>query len=108
MGKQRTLRKTKFSKRGGSKRGGSKRSGSKRSDKKNQTKRIFFHSKKRASKKTYRGGDAANYPPVYGIENRAVLYPISKYGIPAGPFDPPALSNGPNGNGPYPGVLYGA
>ena len=112
MGKRRTLRKTKFSKKSGSKRSSSKRSNSKRSrSKRSGTKRkyykknskqIFFH-----NKKTFRGGDVAKYPPVYGIENRAVLYPISKYGIPAGPFDPPALSNWANGNGPYPGVLYG-
>jgi len=75
--------------------------------KKNHTKRIFFHKKNRSVKKIYRGGDEVKYPQVYGIENRSVLYPISKYGIPAGPFDPPALSNGSNGNGPYPGVLYG-
>lgn len=76
----------------------------KRSSKKlrNKTKRIFFRHRKH-----FKGGDVANYPDVIGIENRSVLYPISKNGIPAGPFDPPALSNGPNGNGPYPGVLYG-
>jgi hypothetical protein len=95
------MKKVKFSKR----RGGSKRkrsSGSKR-----RTKKIFFHKKNKSVKKIFRGGDETKYPHVYGIENRSVLYPISKYGIPAGPFDPPALSNGPNGNGTYPGVLYG-
>ena len=108
MKKHRTLRKMKGSKR----RSMIKRSSmSKRRSmsKKNQTKRIFFHGKKHKyrTRKQGGGGDGDQYPPVYGIENRAVLYPISKYGIPAGPFDPPALSNGPNGNGPYPGVLYG-
>ena len=102
MRKHNTMKKIKFSKR----RGGSKRSGTKK-HKKNHTKRIFFHKKNRSVKKIYRGGDEVKYPQVYGIENRSVLYPISKYGIPAGPFDPPALSNGSNGNGPYPGVLYG-
>jgi hypothetical protein len=106
MGKHRTLRKSNFSKKGGAKKKYYKKS----SNKKNHTKKIFFHSKKHryhTIKKTHRGGSSGNYPAVYGIENRAVLYPISKYGIPAGPFDPPALSNGPNGNGPYPGVTYG-
>jgi hypothetical protein len=115
MRKHNTLKKIKFSKKcGGSKRRSSKsktkRSGgakSKRSKSKSHTKRIFFHRKNKTVKQIYRGGDAAKYPAVYGIENRSVLYPISKYGIPAGPFDPPALSNGSNGNGPYPGVLYG-
>ena len=114
MRKHNTMKKIKFSKRrGGSKRSGTKRSGTKskrsgtKKHKKNHTKRIFFHKKNRSVKKIYRGGDEVKYPQVYGIENRSVLYPISKYGIPAGPFDPPALSNGPNGNGPYPGVLYG-
>jgi hypothetical protein len=113
MRKHNTLKKIKFSKKcGGSKRRSSKsktkRSGgakSKRSKSKSHTKRIFFHRKNKTVKQIYRGG--ATYPAVYGIENRSVLYPISKYGIPAGPFDPPALSNGSNGNGPYPGVLYG-
>ena len=68
----------------------------------NKTKRIFFRHRKH-----FKGGDVANYPDVIGIENRDVLYPISKYGITAGLYDPPALPNGPNGNGPYPGVLYG-
>lgn len=111
MRKHNTMKKIKFSKRrGGSKRSGSKskrRSGGTKKHKKNHTKRIFFHKKNRSVKKIYRGGDEVKYPKVYGIENRSVLYPISKYGIPAGPFDPPALSNGSNGNGPYPGVLYG-
>jgi hypothetical protein len=98
MRKHNTMKKIKFSKRRG---GGTKK------HKKNHTKRIFFHKKNRSVKKIYRGGDEVKYPKVYGIENRSVLYPISKYGIPAGPFDPPALSNGSNGNGPYPGVLYG-
>ena len=101
------MKRIKFSK----KRGGSKRSGLKSKKirlSKRHTKRFFFHKKNRSVKKIYRGGDEAKYPQVYGIDNRSVLYPISKYGIPAGPFDPPALSNGPNGNGPYPGVLYGA
>lgn len=83
------------------KRSFSKKRSSKKSRNKttrNKTKRIFFRHKKH-----FKGGDVANYPDVIGIENRAVLYPISKNGIPAGPFDPPALSNGPNGNGPYTG-----
>ena len=99
MRKNNTMKRVKFSKKRGSKKmRRSKRSG---------TKRIFFNKKNKSVKKMYRGGSEAKYPQVYGIENRSVLYPISKYGIPAGPFDPPALSNGPNGNGTYPGVLYG-
>jgi hypothetical protein len=115
MRKHNSTKKVKFSKRSGGKRSSGKRSsgkrssgkrsGGKRSGGKRYTKRNFA---KRTVKKFYRGGDEAKYPQVYGIENRSVLYPISKYGIPAGPFDPPALSNGPNGNGPYPGELYGA
>ena len=95
---------SRFGRSGGSK---SKQSRSKQSRSKRHTKKIFFHKKNKSVKKIFRGGDDAKYPQVYGIENRSVLYPISKYGIPAGPFDPPALSNGPNGNGTYPGVLYG-
>ena len=107
MRKNNTMKRVKFSKKRSSKKiRGSKRSGSKR-HKKNHTKRIFFNKKNKSVKKIFRGGDEAKYPQVYGIDNRSVLYPISKYGIPAGPFDPPALSNGPNGNGTYPGVLYG-
>jgi hypothetical protein len=57
------------------------------------TKRIFL-----LKKKQYRGGfklnHDPNYPQVYGIDNKAVLYPVSKYGIPAGAFDPPLPSNG--------------
>jgi hypothetical protein len=105
MRKHNTLKKITFSKKcGGAK---CKRSSRAKSHKKKYTKRIFFHRKNKTVKQIYRGGDEAKYPAVYGIENRSVLYPISKYGIPAGPFDPPALSNGSNGNGPYPGVLYG-
>lgn len=104
MRKHNTLRKQRFSKKTKrTKR--SKRSKKYHKTRKNQTKRIFFRNKKRS----YQGGssDAAKYPAVYGIDNRAVLYPISKYGITAGAVNPPELSNGPNGNGPYPGVLYG-
>ena len=123
MRKHNTMKKAQFSKRSKSKQSGrskskqsrskskqsrSKQSRSKRSIKSTRrTKKIFFHKKNKSVKKIFRGGDEAKYPQVYGIENRSVLYPISKYGIPAGPFDPPALSNGPNGNGTYPGVLYG-
>lgn len=90
MKKYRTFRKVKFSK------------------KQKRTKKNYKSKKQRSKRnKTYRGGDVAKYPPVYGVDNRAVLYPVSKYGVPAGPFDPPALSNGPNGNGPYPQGLYG-
>ena len=117
------MKKAQFSKRSKSKQSGgskskqsrskqsrskSKQSRSKRSIKSTRrTKKIFFHKKNKSVKKIFRGGDEAKYPQVYGIENRSVLYTSSKYGIPAGPFDPPALSNGPNGNGTYPGVLYG-
>ena len=109
MRKHNTLKKVKFSKKcgGRSKRRSSSKSKRRSSRSKSHTKRIFFHRKNKTVKQIYRGGDDAKYPAVYGIENRSVLYPISKYGIPAGPFDPPALSNGSNGNGPYPGVLYG-
>ena len=104
MRKHNTLKKQRFSKR--SKRSKKNQMTKKyRKSRKNQTKRIFFRNKKRS----YQGGscDAAKYPAVYGIDNRAVLYPISKYGITAGAVNPPELSNGSNGNGPYPGVLYG-
>ena len=71
----------------------------------NTTKRIFF-----MSKKQYRGRGGSNnvwetstsqYPLVYGLDNKAVLFPISDNGIPAGYIDPPVPSNGPNGNGLY-------
>jgi hypothetical protein len=78
----------------------------------NTTKRIFLR-----SKKNYRGGDVGahtqelnqdpDYPAVYGIDNKTVLYPISKYGEPAGFFDPPVNSNGPYGNGPINGPYLG-
>jgi len=73
-----------------------------RKNKKYNTKRIFFNNKK------YRGGNHAvntngQYPNVYGIDNKAVLYPVSKYGVPTGLPEPPIQSNGPNGNGYYTG-----
>ena len=105
MRKHNIMKRVKFSKKRGvskcKKRGVTKR------NRKNHTKRFFPRKKNTSVKKIFWGGDEAKYPQVYGIDNRSVLYPISKYGIPAGPFDPPALSNGPNGNGPYPGVSYG-
>ena len=56
------------------------------------------NSRRLLKKKQYRGGfklnHDPNYPQVYGIDNKAVLYPVSKYGIPAGAFDPPLPSNG--------------
>ena len=55
--------------------------------------------KKRRGANVYKGG-GAQYPAVYGIDNKAVLYPISPHGITAGFFDPPIPSNGPDGNGP--------
>ena len=58
------------------------------------------HNKKRKGANVYRGGNGAQYPAVYGIENKSVLYPISPNGITAGLPDPPIPSNGPNGNGP--------
>jgi hypothetical protein len=70
---------------------------------KNTTKRIFFKTEKK-----YRGGMGTSnvwesknstYPHVYGLDNKAVLFPVSKYGVPGGFFDPPVQSNGPNGNG---------
>ena len=64
-----------------------KRSNRKRSNR-NKNRKLFF-----------RGG-GAQYPAVYGIDNKAVLYPISPHGITAGFFDPPIPSNGPDGNGP--------
>jgi len=92
-----------------SKRSSTKRSGTKRSS--GTIKRIFLRSKKH-----FRGGRGphtqelnhdANYPAVYGIDDKSVLYPISKYGVPAGFFDPPVNSNGPNGNGPINGPYLG-
>ena len=62
----------------------------------NKTKRLR---KKHIFSRIYKGGDA-QYPAVYGIDNKSVLYPISKYGITAGLPDPPIPSNGPFGNGP--------
>ncbi len=85
-----------------------KRSSTKRSS---TIKRIFLRSKKH-----FRGGRGphtqelnhdANYPAVYGIDDKSVLYPISKYGVPAGFFDPPVNSNGPYGNGPINGPYLG-
>ena len=55
--------------------------------------------KKRRGANVYRGG-GAQYPAVYGIDNKSVLYPISPHGITAGFFDPPIDSNGPDGYGP--------
>ena len=69
------------------KRSNRKRSNRKRSNR-NKNRKLFF-----------RGG-GAQYPAVYGIDNKAVLYPISPHGITAGFFDPPIPSNGPDGNGP--------
>jgi hypothetical protein len=66
------------------------------------SKRNLSKRKHNLTNKKQRGGnDLAMYPKVYGIENKAVLYPISEYGIPGGFFVPPVDSNGPNGNGPY-------
>ena len=59
-----------------------------------------MRSKRKHNKKHMRGGNGAQYPAVYGIDNKAVLYPISPHGITAGFFDPPIPSNGPDGNGP--------
>ena len=82
----------------------------------NTTKRIFLHKNKHRRSKIYRGGigphtqelnQNPNYPAVYGIDNKTVLYPISKYGVPAGGFDPPVNSNGPDGNGPINGPYLG-
>ena len=77
----------------------------------NNTKRIFLRKKRTMRSKLYRGGSGhgphtqelnkdSNYPAVYGIDNKTVLYPISKYGVPAGFFEPPVNSNGPDGYGP--------
>ena len=77
----------------------------------NSAKHIFLR-----SKKNYRGGIGPhtqelntdiNYPAVYGIDNKTVLYPISKYGEPSGFFDPPVNSNGPDGYGPINGPYLG-
>jgi hypothetical protein len=82
----------------------------------NTTKRIFLHKKRNMRSKLFRGGSGphtqelnkdSNYPAVYGIDNKAVLYPISKYGVPAGFFDPPVNSNGPDGYGPINGPYLG-
>ena len=84
----------------------------------NTTKRIFLRKKKSMRSKLFRGGSGhgphtqdlnkdSNYPAVYGIDNKAVLYPISKYGVPAGFFDPPVNSNGPDGYGPINGPYLG-
>ena len=52
--------------------------------------------------KKYNGGSSDAYPNVIGInEYGSNLYPISKYGVPGGAFDPPKIANGPNGNGPF-------
>ncbi len=78
---------------------------------KNTTKRIFF-----TPKKYYRGGrgssnvwetENSTYPHVYGLDNKAVLFPVSDYGVPGGFFDPPVPSNGPNGNGQINGLYLG-
>ena len=69
-----------------------------RKHRRNTTKRVFFRTHKRSKK--YRGGGGVQYPAVYGIDNKSVLYPISPNGITAGLPDPPIQSNGPNGNGP--------
>jgi hypothetical protein len=84
----------------------------------NNTKRIFLRKKRSMRSKLFRGGSGhgphtqelnkdSNYPAVYGIDNKAVLYPISKYGVPSGLFDPPANSNGPDGYGPINGPYLG-
>lgn len=70
----------------------------------NSTKRVFFRHRKhyggRGSTNLWES-DTSSYPAVYGLNNKAVLFPISKYGVPSGFYDPPEPSNGPNGNGPY-------
>ena len=69
----------------------------------NKTKRLNkkrFFSRKNKKTRVYRGGNGAQYPAVYGIDNKSVLYPISPNGITAGLPDPPINSNGPFGNGP--------
>ena len=91
--KRRTLHKRKFSKTVHKRSSRRMRMRSKR----NKTKRV---NKKRKFFRVYRGGNGAQYPAVYGIENKSVLYPISPNGITAGLPDPPIPSNGPNGNGP--------
>lgn len=63
----------------------------------NKTKKLY---KKRNFSYVYRGGNGAQYPAVYGITNKSVLYPISPNGITVGLPDPPIPSNGPFGNGP--------
>ena len=87
--------------------------------KNNNTKRIFLRKKRTMRSKLFRGGSGhgphtqelnkdSNYPAVYGIDNKSVLYPISKYGVPSGLFDPAVNSNGPDGYGlinvPYLGM----
>ena len=64
----------------------------------NRTKRK--RSNRNKNRKLFFRGGGAQYPAVYGIDNKAVLYPISPHGITAGFFDPPIPSNGPDGNGP--------
>lgn len=84
----------------------------------NNTKRIFLRKKRTMRSKLFRGGSGhgphtqelnkdSNYPAVYGIDNKAVLYPISKYGVPSGLFDPAVNSNGPDGYGPINGPYLG-
>jgi len=84
----------------------------------NNTKRIFLRKKRTMRSKLFRGGSGhgphtqdlnkdSNYPAVYGIDNKSVLYPISKYGVPAGLFDPAVNSNGPDGYGPINGPYLG-
>ena len=106
MGKHNTLKKNRFSKRLFLSRSNKRSSTNKRSrSKRSRTnKRSRSNRRSRSNKRLFRGGQGERvdnqYPAVYGIENKAVLYPVSKYGVPAGLFDPPILSNGPFGNGP--------
>ena len=87
-----------------------KRSFRNKNNAKNTTKRIFFNNKKqRGGRGSYNiwETDKSIYPKVYGIDNKAVLFPVSEYGVPAGFFDPPVPSNGPNGIGPVNGPYLG-
>jgi hypothetical protein len=106
VGKYVTHKKKRFSKRRfllktNTKRMRSKLSNSRKHRKSRTHRKYRTHRKSRNIKSIFYGGQSQpEYPAVYGIENKAVLYPVSKYGVPAGFIDPPIPSNGPYGTGP--------
>jgi hypothetical protein len=93
---------------------------------KSKTKHIRRKSKRsrRKNKKTYKGGygpgagplgsawigkDINTWPGVAGVPGQSNFLPLSKVGIPAGPFDPPISTRNMNGGGliPQPLVDFG-